>query len=80
MCTRNPRNSNTPTFLYRASALLAVDRPVIPPDYHMSAEYSELRKLQGVFLRPWKANRTANLEKQLSLHNVYSTIYQSGES
>ena len=62
-----------------ASALLAVD-PSFLQDDRMTAEYSDLRKLQGVFLRPRKASRTATLEKQLQLHNVYNTIYQSGKS
>ena len=62
-----------------ASALLAVD-PTFLMDDRMSAEYKDLRKLQGVFLRPRKELRTEAVETQLKTNNVYDTIYQSGKS
>jgi hypothetical protein len=46
----------------------------------MSAEYKDLRKLQGLFLRPRKVLRTEAVETQLKSNNVYNTIYQSGKS
>ena len=46
----------------------------------MGAEYQDLRKLQGRFLRPRKELRTAAVEAQLLANNVLNTIYQSGKS
>jgi hypothetical protein len=46
----------------------------------MSAEYKDLRKLQGLFLRPRKESRTAAVENQLKANNVHNTIYQSDKS
>jgi hypothetical protein len=62
-----------------ASALREVD-PTFLLDDRMSAEYKDLRKLQGLFLRPRKESRTAAVETQLQSHNVLNTIYQSGKS
>ena len=46
-----------------ASALLAVDPTFLQDDW-MGAEYQDLRKLQGRFLRPRKELRTAAVEVQ----------------
>ena len=47
----------------------------------MSAEYKDLRKLLGLFLRPRKEEaRTATVETPLKSNNVFNTIYQSGKS
>jgi hypothetical protein len=62
-----------------ASALLAVDPTFLQDDW-TGAEYKDLRKLQGRFLRPRKEKRTAAVEAQLLANNVLNTIYQSGKS
>ena len=62
-----------------ASALLAVDQTFLLDD-RMNAEYKDLRKLQGFFLRPRKELRTAVVENTLKSNNVFNTIYQSGKS
>eukprot|EP01036_Dinobryon_divergens_P061859 gene61859-biopygen30604 len=62
-----------------ASALRAVD-PTFLLDDRMSAEYKDLRKLQGLFLRPRKELRTEAVETQLNSNNVLNTIYLSGKS
>ena len=46
----------------------------------MSAEYKDLRRLQGLFLRQRKESKTEAVETQLKTNNVYNTIYQSGKS
>ena len=43
----------------------------------MIAENKDLRKLQGLFLRPRKEARTAAVENQLKSNNVFN---QSGKS
>jgi hypothetical protein len=62
-----------------ASALLAVDPTFLQDDW-TGAEYKDLRKLQGRFLRPRKEKRTAAVEALLLANNVLNTIYQSGKS
>ena len=46
----------------------------------MSAEYKDLRKLLGLFLRPRKEARSATVKTPLKSNNVFNTIYQSGKS
>jgi len=62
-----------------ASSLLAVD-PTFLQDDRQGQDYSELRKLQSVFLAPRKVARTEGVEAMLRSNNVHNTIYQSGKS
>ena len=79
----NPTHLQDPALLtpvrQLASALLRVD-PQFLTDNRMEAEYQDLRKLQGVFLRPRKVKRTEALEAKLKGNNVLATIYESGKS
>ena len=63
-----------------ASSLLAVDPTLFLEDDRKGQDYSELRKLQSVFLAPRKVARTGGVEALLRSNNVHNTIYQSGKS
>jgi hypothetical protein len=54
--------------------------PTFLQDDWTGAEYKDLRKLQGRFLRPRKEKRTVAVEALLLANNVLNTIYQSGKS
>ena len=49
--------------------------PTFLLDDRKSAEYKNLRKLQGIFLRPRKELRREAVETQLKFNNVLNTIY-----